>query len=630
MILKLMTKAILPCMKGILTTSFLIVLLNICFLANAQNAAVLLYNTELVIENGKLEERVRIIIQINNREGEDYHNFNINYTEGDKIKNLKAWIADSDNQEIKKLNPKDVKDRNRFDYTTFHSDNFIKYFSLTHGEYPYKLHIEYTHQYEKFLYIAHWSPGLYIYIPSYFSKLKLTVPNDYKISIKSFDIPAPEITNTEDKIMYSWESSYLSPFENEKLAPDKQDLYPHLVIVPEKFNYGLAGEFTSWQIYGNWQYRMLEGLDHLTDQEISIIHQLTDTIENDLDKAKTLYHYLQDNTRYINVSIDVGGLKPYPASYVAINKYGDCKALTNYMMTILKEVGIESYYSKIYSGNIPITLDKDFPSQQFNHVILMALINNDTVWLENTSDIAPFGYLGTFTQNREAFVIKKDSSYFIKTPALDSNMVFESYATHLRFDEELDCNVNAQLILYGDNFENVSFYSKQLSEQEQKKQLRGYIKFKNFEITDWEIHQSNRDLPFVTVDLKYTASHFLKSQSQFIYGAIPPLNTEIFNLKKERKWPLVLMYPIHISDSLFIGYNSTMEPTLRDDIHLKSDFGHYSFEYKITKSGELLIIRKLLIYQGKYENEVYDAFKAFIDQIKNIESKNPIVLNKIL
>ena len=90
------------------------------------------------------------------------------------------------------------------------------------------------------------------------------------------------------------------------------------------------------------------------------------------------------------------------------------------------------------------------------------------------------------------------------------------------------------------------------------------------------------------------------------------------------------MYPIHISDSLFIGYNSTMEPTLRDDIHLKSDFGHYSFEYKITKSGELLIIRKLLIYQGKYENEVYDAFKAFIDQIKNIESKNPIVLNKIL
>ena len=53
------------------------------------------------------------------------------------------------------------------------------------------------------------------------------------------------------------------------------------------------------------------------------------------DKVKKIYQYMQNKTRYVNVSIGIGGWMPMSPEEVRKKGYGDCKGLTNYMKTML-------------------------------------------------------------------------------------------------------------------------------------------------------------------------------------------------------------------------------------------------------------------------------------------------------
>ena len=53
------------------------------------------------------------------------------------------------------------------------------------------------------------------------------------------------------------------------------------------------------------------------EKETSKINSLIKGIDDEKQKIRVLYHYLQDETRYINISLETGGLKPRRASYVA-------------------------------------------------------------------------------------------------------------------------------------------------------------------------------------------------------------------------------------------------------------------------------------------------------------------------
>ncbi len=47
--------------------------------------------------------------------------------------------------------------------------------------------------------------------------------------------------------------------------------------------------------------------------------------------------------------------------------YGDCKALTNYMRTLLQAAGIKSYYCRIKDDWFNQKYDEDFPKMFGNH-----------------------------------------------------------------------------------------------------------------------------------------------------------------------------------------------------------------------------------------------------------------------
>ena len=108
------------------------------------------------------------------------------------------------------------------------------------------------------------------------------------------------------------------------------------------------------------------------------ITDLTKECKTDKDKIKALYNYMGDNTRYVSIQIGIGGLQPMEASKVFSTGFGDCKALSNYMMAMLQETGIPAYNTIINSKSE--SLFEDFASAgQTDHEILTVPLENDTL-----------------------------------------------------------------------------------------------------------------------------------------------------------------------------------------------------------------------------------------------------------
>ncbi|HEY4148413.1 MAG TPA: transglutaminase-like domain-containing protein [Chitinophagaceae bacterium] len=90
--------------------------------------------------------------------------------------------------------------------------------------------------------------------------------------------------------------------------------------------------------------------DQLPDEAKKKIHALTDSLHNEREKINAVYRFLQQNTHYVSIQLGIGGWQPFDAAYVYNKRYGDCKALSNYMVAMLREIGISGNSVLIRGG----------------------------------------------------------------------------------------------------------------------------------------------------------------------------------------------------------------------------------------------------------------------------------------
>src|SRR5690606_33061791 len=206
------------------------------------------------------------------------------------------------------------------------------------------------------------------------STFKVVTHPQVKLRINSKNYQQSPVIESNDKLRsYSWSTENLPASRYEPYSPIFSKNNISVEVVPEKFEYfNIEGEITDWHSFGLWMNQnLLKGKQNLPESTIEKIKYLTRNIASDKEKAKVLYEYLQNKTRYISVQIGIGGFEPITASEVDRLGYGDCKALVNYMMSLLEVVNIPSYYCHVEAGNTKIDIDPEFANiVDGNHVIL--------------------------------------------------------------------------------------------------------------------------------------------------------------------------------------------------------------------------------------------------------------------
>lgn len=326
------------------------------------------------------------------------------------INNINAYLYDAGGKEIRHYKKKDMDDLPYQDGVSFVNDERIKVGRFSYNRYPYTVEYEEEDDLNGFIGIGGWTPQYFFNSSVELSKYTIIAPRNYTFSYRMLNSkiePFVEEIDKANKKSYTWQIQNLPANDEMPFSADYAIYAPRLLVSLGEIDIeGYKGNMTSWNEFGKFYGSLQKGRDVLPDEIKQKVQDLTKGLNDPREKVAVLYTFLQQNSHYVNVSLGIGGWQASEASYVATNKYGDCKALSNFMVAILKEAGIKANPVVIKGGEWTEDFITDFTYDPFNHVICCVPLEKDTIWLECTDQFLPPGYLSYFTSNRYGLLIE--------------------------------------------------------------------------------------------------------------------------------------------------------------------------------------------------------------------------------
>lgn len=390
------------------------------------------------------------------------------------------------------------------------------------------------------------------------------------------------------------------------------------------------GNMTNWQDFGKFVYALKEGRDQLPPNVKQAVHQIADGIMDPKKKIQALYEYMQKNTRYISIQLGIGGWQPFDASYVATKGYGDCKALSNYMYSILKEAGIPSNYTLIHAGEYSGHINDDFPSSQFNHVILSVPLSKDTVWLECTSQTLPAGYLSNFTSDRFALVVDENGGRLVRTPKYSIRDNLQTRKITAKLDEEATLTAKVVTTYRAEQQDDVHDMIHYLAKDKIKEYLQKKFDFATYDVVNFDYKEQKSEMPVMEETLELSVSNYasVTGKRLFIMPNVMTRTGRKLKAEEERKYDLVLEDEYTDVDSSEIEIPTGFEmESLPIPTSIETKFGRYSNSVKVN-GNKISYYRKMENFSGRYPASDYSSLVNFYDAIYKADRSRIVLVKK--
>jgi hypothetical protein len=461
-------------------------------------------STEEILKSpGHLTIKHHDIITILNEKGDRYARFALGYDKKyNSINDMQMMVYNAAGMQIKKYHKSDFNDRAAVDGVSIITDDRVLWLRHAIANYPSTIETTSEETVSSYLDLGSW--GILEEEQSVqFAEYKVSIrpTAGFRYLNKNINIK-PEKTNDAEFDHYKWQVSGLKAIKPEEDALSWQ-VFPKVSFAVKDFIcYGVPGDLSSWESYGKWQLDVNADVCTLSPERAEEIRKMTADIKTDKEKAKFLYEYMQQNMRYVSIQLGIGGLKPFSATFVDQKKYGDCKALSNYMYALLKAVNIPSYYTIINAGTNEEPAESSFVTDPFNHVILCIPFKNDTTWLECTNMKKPFGKLGNFTENRKALIITEKGGRLISTPK--SNDVDNQFNSEVHVVLNVDGGAKATIKIRSSGEYRKSFIGLSYSSvDEQKQDVIGMLNMKQPSVFEFKESADGGGVKEVNIDLEY-------------------------------------------------------------------------------------------------------------------------------
>ena len=274
--------------------------------------------------------------------------------------------------------------------------------------------------------------------------------------------PAGAGTNNE----WQWSVSNVPAIKSEEEMPPPIGVAARMIISlfpPGGVNKG----FQSWSEMGSWYSNLTSGRRDPSPEIKQKVATLTATASTPLAKMQALAAFLQSDIRYVAILLGIGGVQPHSATDIFANRYGDCKDKATLLSSMLKQIGIDSYYLVINAERGVVTSATPPHIGGFNHVILaiqlppgltdpslLALVQHPKLgtllFFDPTDHLTPLGQLSGTLQANYGLLVTPDGGELVELPQLPAASNGINRSAKLTLDEKGNLQGEVREVRVGD------------------------------------------------------------------------------------------------------------------------------------------------------------------------------------
>jgi hypothetical protein len=585
-----------------------------------------------VINIGRSKLYHKVAITVLNEKGDKYAVLQEDYDKLHSIESIEGRLFDETGKKIRTLKKSDVQDLSGTNDVSLADDNRIKQFNFYHRVYPYTVEYETEVKFNYTLFYPPWIPQEDENYSVEYSKVSVSCPKDISFRYKALNYPGQPVVVTEkNNTVSTWEIKNLPAIPEEYASPNLIEKTPVVFLAPVQFQVeSYQGNMSSWQDFGKFVFALKDGRDQLPENIKNVVHNITDGIPDTKKKIEVLYNFFQKNTRYISIQLGIGGWQPFDAKYVAANRYGDCKALSNYMYSLLKEAGIRSFYTLVKAGVNRRFFINDFPSSQFNHVILCVPVQKDTVWLECTSQTLNAGYLSSFTSDRNALLIDENGGTLVRTPRYDLNQNLQSRKITATINEEGNLSAEIKTDYRAVQQDELHGLINSLSNDKIMEYLKSEIDLPDYDVVKFDYKEEKNLIPVIKETLSVTAKNYAQVSGSRLF-VVPNILTRSHNKllpDDTRKFDVEINSEYKDVDTVEIKIPSGYQPeAMPQPIKIDTKFGRYSIAANV-QGDKIIYYRKMEQFKGRFPATAYNELVKFYDEIYRSDRSKVVLVKK--
>lgn len=397
--------------------------------------AILVYAEDIltVQQNGKIKHLTRRVYKILKAKGKEYGYAVADFDAETKVLGMKGWCipAGGKDFEVKEKESletalpgvangelvSDVKAK-ILQVPAAEPGNYVGY-EIEQEERPFVLQDMWRFQHE---------------VPVKEARFTLQLPADWEYKGVWMNYPEVKATSVGNN-QWQWVVKDVKAIRPEEDMPPWRAVAGQMLVTLLPPGGSSKKGFETWAEMGKWEWDLAQGRREASAEEKQKVTELTTGKTTSLAKMQALASFVQQDIRYVAIELGIGGWQPHPAKDIYGHKYGDCKDKATLLSSMLKEIGVESFYLSVNTTRGAVNAQTPPQMYLFNHEILGIKLPDDAKaeWLQAvymhptqgrvlifdpTDNLTPFGLLSGGLQASYGLLVMQDTGDLIQLPML--------------------------------------------------------------------------------------------------------------------------------------------------------------------------------------------------------------------
>jgi len=396
--------------------------------------AVLLYSEDIltVKPDGKMKQLTRRAYKILRVSGKEYGLAWADYDAETKISSMRGWCIPAQGKDY------EVKDRDAVETALrgvsngeLFTDIRTKLIQIPAADPGNIVGYEVEQEVRPFVYQYMWTFQEEIPVRETRFTLQLPPSWEYKATWLNYK----ESKESGSGNQWQWVVSDVKAIKREDAMPPWRAVAGQLLITLLPPGTSDKKGFETWSEMGKWEDNLDRGRRDPSPAIQQKVKELTAGKATAPEKMRVLADFVQRDIRYVAIELGIGGFQPHPAPEIFDHHYGDCKDKATLMSTMLKEIGVESYYLSINTTRGAVNPQTPPQMYWFNHEILGVRLTDDMkdagfvavyqhpklgkiLIFDPTDEMTPFGQLRGDLQANYGLLVTPNGGDLIELPQL--------------------------------------------------------------------------------------------------------------------------------------------------------------------------------------------------------------------